>query len=45
MYASILQVFNNSELKETIDKEVLSLLDPEPLINDNKPMPFYNAVD
>ncbi|XP_041374148.1 putative nuclease HARBI1 [Gigantopelta aegis] len=39
------QVFNNSELKEAIDKGVLGLPDPEPLPNDDKPMPFYIAAD
>ena len=39
------QVFNNSELKEAIDKGVLGLPAPEPLPNDDKPMPFYIAAD
>ncbi|XP_041369872.1 putative nuclease HARBI1 [Gigantopelta aegis] len=39
------QVFNNSELKEAIDKGVLGLPDPEPLPNDDKPMLFYISAD
>ena len=39
------QVFNNSELKEAIDKSELGLPDPAPLPNDDKPMPFYIAAD
>ncbi|KAH3791424.1 hypothetical protein DPMN_144910 [Dreissena polymorpha] len=34
------QVFNTSELTETIDMGVLGLLDNGPLLNDNKPNPF-----
>ena len=39
------QVFNNSEPNEAIDKGVLGLPAPEPLPNDDKPMPFYIAAD
>lgn len=39
------QVFNNSELKEAIDKGVLGLPDPEPMPNDDRPMPFFIAGD
>ena len=39
------QVFNNSELKEAIEKKVLGLPEAEPLPNDDKPMPFYIAAD
>ena len=39
------QVFNNSELKDAIDKSELGLPDPAPLPNDDQPMPFYIAAD
>ena len=41
----MLKCSNNSELKEPIDKGVLGLPAPEPLPNDDKPMPFYIAAD
>eukprot|EP00057_Strongylocentrotus_purpuratus_P014074 XP_011668548.1 PREDICTED: putative nuclease HARBI1 [Strongylocentrotus purpuratus] len=39
------QVFNNSELKEAIEKGVIGIPPPEPLPHDDQPMPYFIAAD
>ena len=39
------QIYNDSELKEALDNQIISFPDPEPLPGDNRDMPFFFLGD